>query len=129
MLLLAGAFLKLLPFRFIAPLFGRIGRGRPAGGLAADPRVVAVARALTATARRLPWGGVCLPRAMAASFMLRMRGIPSHLCLGMRREGGKLEAHAWLIVDGRAGGMVCGGTISESFIPIATLQSDGPGSR
>jgi len=38
----------------------------------------------------------CLPRALAAQAMLRRRGVPSRLCLGVAREGEALSAHAWL---------------------------------
>jgi hypothetical protein len=38
----------------------------------------------------------CLPRALAAHHMLRRRGVLSRVCLGVRRNGETLEAHAWL---------------------------------
>lgn len=44
-----------------------------------------------------PWmNALCLPRAIAAHAMLRRRGIPSRLCLGVAREGHALVAHAWV---------------------------------
>jgi hypothetical protein len=44
-----------------------------------------------------PWmQAACLPRALAAQAMLRRRGVPSRLCLGVARDGQKLSAHAWL---------------------------------
>ena len=47
--------------------------------------------------RRKKWmRAKCLPRALAAQAMLRRRGIPSKLCLGIAREGEALAAHAWL---------------------------------
>jgi hypothetical protein len=49
------------------------------------------------TAAAKPWlNAACLPRALAAQAMLRRRGIPSRLCLGVAREGSKLSAHAWI---------------------------------
>jgi hypothetical protein len=46
-----------------------------------------------------PWmNALCLPRALAAHAMLRRRGIASRLCLGVTRERGALDAHAWLEV-------------------------------
>jgi hypothetical protein len=41
---------------------------------------------------------LCLPRALATHAMLRRRGIPSRLCLGVAREQDKLAAHAWVEV-------------------------------
>ena len=46
-----------------------------------------------------PWiNALCLPRALAALAMLRRRGIPSRLCLGVAREQSGLVAHAWVEV-------------------------------
>ena len=53
--------------------------------------------AVRAMARRTPWESACLVRAVAAKRMLRRRGIPSTLYLGLARdESRELEAHAWL---------------------------------
>ena len=38
----------------------------------------------------------CLSRALAAQTMLRRRGVPSRLCLGVAKEGEALAAHAWI---------------------------------
>lgn len=38
----------------------------------------------------------CLPRALAAQTMLRRRGVPSRLCLGVAKDEGALTAHAWI---------------------------------
>ena len=47
---------------------------------------------------KLWMNALCLPRALAAHAMLRRRGIASHLCLGVAREGCDLTAHAWVEV-------------------------------
>ena len=51
---------------------------------------------------RLPVRAVCLPRAMAAQWMLRRRGVSSRLMFGVRRGAAdrRLEYHAWLTVGG-----------------------------
>ena len=125
-LAVVGVALRILPFRVIARMVGGVQNGRPSGPATGDHRAVSVGRAVTAAARRLPWRPVCLPQALAASFMLRLRSIPSHLCLGVRRENGTIDAHAWLIVDGPAGGVVCGADQAPHFVPIASLS---PGSK
>lgn len=57
----------------------------------------AVGRAIRRAAERLPFAAVCLPQALAAHALLRRRGIPGTLHLGVRRtEDGTLPAHAWL---------------------------------
>lgn len=53
---------------------------------------------LTAVGRRVPWRCKCLERAIAGAMMLRLRGRPATLFLGVARSepGGTFEAHAWL---------------------------------
>ena len=58
----------------------------------------------------------CLPRALAAHLMLRRRGIPSEVCLGVTREAGQLAAHAWLKTDNET---VMGGEEAHRFVQLA----------
>jgi hypothetical protein len=53
---------------------------------------------------------LCLPRALATHAMLRRRGIPSRLCLGVARAQDKFAAHAWVEVgkDGVVAGAGAG---------------------
>jgi hypothetical protein len=37
----------------------------------------------------------CLPRSLALWWLLRRRGIAADLRIGVRKEGGRFEAHAW----------------------------------
>lgn len=60
----------------------------------------------------------CLPRAVAAHAMLRRRGIPSKLCLGVARSGDAVAAHAWIEVSGRK---IVGGEQSGQFKIIAAF--------
>lgn len=114
----ASLALRVLPFRVVARLAGGVEGGQPAGPVASDPQAMAIGRAVSAAARHLPWHPQCLPQALAAAFMLRLRAIPSHLCLGVRLEGGVIKAHAWLMVGGPAGGVVCGGPGAQHFAPV-----------
>jgi hypothetical protein len=59
---------------------------------------------------------LCLPRALAAHAMLRRRGIPSRLCLGVARNGGAIAAHAWIEVGERT---LVGGDDARSFTRLA----------
>ena len=101
--------LVLVPFRWIAPRLGRQMTESPVGRDEAGlPQVKRVSWAVQAVARHVPLGFVCLPQAIAAKWMLRRRGLPSTLYLGLRRhETVKITAHAWLragdrILTGRA---------------------------
>jgi hypothetical protein len=87
------------------------------------PRLVALARASASRPDRLPtaqelararryagwlralgsgWPlrAHCLPRALALHFWLRREGIPSEVCIGVRKEDGALRAHAWVELGG-----------------------------
>lgn len=120
-LAVAGSLLGLLPFRWVARLAGAVEPGGHGVPLAADPAADAIGRAIDAAASRLPWRPVCLPRALAGSLMLRRRGIPSRLVLGVRRDQDGLAAHAWLLTA--AGAIVCGGRDAGRFVPIAAFHA------
>jgi hypothetical protein len=74
-----------------------------------------VGHVVGAGAARLPWHPSCLRQALAAQRMLRRRGIPSRLHLGVIAGG---EAHAWVTVGDRA---VIGGGGSDRFVPLAAF--------
>lgn len=92
--------LRVLPFRRIAAGLGRAQVESP-HEIDADARRVAVdvSWAVQAVARHSPVRFVCLPQALTASRMLRRRGVPSTLYLGVafeRSDRAALLAHAWL---------------------------------
>lgn len=47
------------------------------------------------------WRSMCLEKALAGKWMLRRRGIPSTMYVGMARQGQEFVAHAWLVGEGR----------------------------
>lgn len=57
----------------------------------------------------------CLPRALAAHWMLRRRGIVSKLCLGVAREKRELSAHAWIELEHA---IVVGGTEAPRYLKM-----------
>lgn len=83
----------------------RVALGRLVGGI------------VRGVARRVPAKVVCLPRAMAAQWMLRRRGVGGDLVLGARRTGPEqpLDYHAWLTVDGEC---VIGGRGAGAYTPF-----------
>jgi hypothetical protein len=96
---------RLLPFSWLAPRLGRLAASPTAPELAAGPALTAdqalevqrVGWAVRRLARYLPWDARCLAQAVAAQWMLRRRGLPSTLFLGVDRGQERwLEAHAWL---------------------------------
>lgn len=68
-------------------------------------------------ARRLPWHPTCLRKALAVKRMLRRRGIPCRLHLGVQSASVGV-AHAWVTVDGQP---VVGRRGRERFVPLAAF--------
>ncbi len=60
----------------------------------------AIARLVDAAARHGPYPATCLPRSLTLWWLLRRRGIDSYLRIGVRKEAGRLEAHAWVELGG-----------------------------
>lgn len=105
----------LLPFRVVARGLGAHNeestRAEPA-----TARARRVGAAVAVAARRTPWRSLCLEQAVAAKAMLRRRGIPSTLYLGV--TAAPFEAHAWV----RVGEVnVTGGTDVDRFAVVATF--------
>lgn len=78
--------------------------------------------AINRASRRLLGPNTCLPQALAANFLLRRRGFPAHLVIGVRKdESGAFKAHAWVENDGK---VVIGGNHKESepYIPLPDLE-------
>jgi hypothetical protein len=109
-----------LSFRRIAAWLGTPGAESPATATAEEIRVAQeIGWAVNALARRVPWDGRCLAQALAATGMLRRRGLEGTVSFGARRgESAGFEAHAWL----RYGScMVTGGIGHESFQAFTTF--------
>lgn len=69
-----------------------------------------VSRAIPSSARMIP-GASCLTQALAAEVLMRRRGCPCALRLGVARNAaGDLRAHAWLESNGIS---VVGGGLSD----------------
>lgn len=112
-LALARLFVGRVPMRYwrldAAADAGRAGR--------AARSAPAVGWAVRRVADRLPFETKCLPRALAAHWMLRRRGGASRVVFGVRRAAPERrpEYHAWLVMDGET---VIGGRQAASFTPL-----------
>ncbi len=67
----------------------------PTSSAAADR----VAHLVDAVYRRLPVEPTCLTRSLVLYRLLRARGIPCQLRIGLRRKEEALEGHAWTETD------------------------------
>jgi hypothetical protein len=63
---------------------------------AAAERAWRLVQPVNVAAKRRGEEAFCLRRSVAGWWILRWAGIPAEICVGVRREGDKLEAHAWL---------------------------------
>jgi hypothetical protein len=65
----------------------------------------------------LPWRTTCLHRALVTAALLRRRGRPCDVTIGVRRLDGGIAAHAW-VGDG--------GATAADYLPLATFEPHGP---
>lgn len=98
-LLVAG-----VPFRHWRGWFGMVAEpgmaDRPVLSEAAALRARRVGRAVDQAARHLPVATRCLPRAMAAAWMLQRRRISAEMVFGVvdsARRGTLHDLHAWVV--------------------------------
>ena len=97
--LLARAVLLLAAYPLALRCFG-LRRARailaPAASAAPPLGAESICRVVACAARNLPWRPRCLPASLVAADFLAARGFDARLRLGVRREGGGIEAHAWV---------------------------------
>lgn len=121
----AKLLVHVVPFRYLAPRLGRAQTETPVTISAAERAVaVEVSWAVQATARHVPLRFVCLPQAIAAKWMLRRRGLPSTLYLGVtpdKKSPELLSAHAWLRVGDK---VVTGEREAARHQVLATFADD-----
>jgi hypothetical protein len=124
-LAIARAAMALLPFRRIAAWLGTAGAESAATATAEELDMAReIGWAVGAVARRVPWDGRCLAQALAATSMLRRRGLEGTVSFGAapgNRAG--FDAHAWL----RLGScMVTGGPGHQRFKAFTTFARRRP---
>ena len=85
----------LAPRRYLGWAHRSLG-SRPRPDAAELRRLV---RLVEAVDERLPGGAHCLRRALVLCVLLRRRGVPATVEIGVARRDGGIIAHAWLAVD------------------------------
>ena len=109
-------------------LVSRIGGTRVAGapdeacssqaGMCGECKGVRIGAMLERVARHTRWRSMCLEKALAGRWMLRRRGIPSTMYVGMAKRGGSFVAHAWLVGEGRT----VTGASTENYATLAAFR-------
>jgi hypothetical protein len=92
--------LKVIPFSRLLQRLSRVSPQTPDAVARVDvhrlTRFVVVAYGL------LPVPTTCLRQSLVLHALLERRAVRSHVCLGVARNGGALDAHAWVECDGIA---------------------------
>lgn len=93
--------LWVLPFRVMRAATENASAPRVSSDSKNVETVDEVAWAVVAASRYVPFAS-CLTQALASQVLLRRRGYPALLHIGVARtEQGRVEAHAWIESDGR----------------------------
>jgi hypothetical protein len=109
-----------LPFRRIAAWLGTPGAQTPVTVTAEEcSKAEAIGWAVEIVGRRVPWDGRCLAQALAASGMLRRRGLEGTVSFGVSEgESAEFDAHAWLRIGPN---IVTGGSEHQRFKAFTTF--------
>jgi Transglutaminase-like superfamily len=119
-LALARGAMACLPFRRIAAWLGTPGTETPPTAAPGQIHLAdRIGWAVGTVARRVPWDARCLAQALAATWMLRRRGLEGTVSFGADRgESRQFLAHAWLRFGPR---LVTGGPGRERFKTLTTF--------
>jgi hypothetical protein len=125
LLTLASAAVRVMPFRWYARSLGQVGHAPWRGASRGDDAALRVGWAIRAVSRALPWTCTCLMQAAAGQWMLRRRGIPATLELGMARDEatGAVLAHAWLSTGDVV--LAGGAELSRTYTVVGRFTTGG----
>jgi hypothetical protein len=96
-----GAALRLIGFNRSRALLERCAPPIPRTGATGGPpgardTAQRIARLVAIAASRGAYRATCLRQSLALWWLLKRRGINTQLRIGVRKEGGALQAHAWV---------------------------------
>ncbi|MBO9520031.1 MAG: lasso peptide biosynthesis B2 protein [Nocardioidaceae bacterium] len=122
-----------VPFRVVRRLLGFDPRGDDGHEQSDSPDVLLTpvqrARAdriglvVQVAAQHTPWRSECYPQALTARILLGLRKIPHRVSFGLRRDGDRLAAHAWVT----AGGTPVVGGDGRDYTEVASFVWDPAG--
>jgi hypothetical protein len=93
--------LKSLPLKELLRLLDWSAPAAPWRGAAPPEYLAQVSRQTEAAGARFLHDGPCLTQALAALWLLKIKGIPARLVIGVdKTPGGSLIAHAWVESEG-----------------------------
>lgn len=113
--------LRIVRFATLRRLLDRIGAARLANHVLSPRRPARIGWAVATSSRRLKPVSSCLTQALTAEAMLRRRGYPAHVTIGVEPpEGAGLKAHAWVESHGS---ILLGAPPHDRFAPLETFES------
>jgi hypothetical protein len=117
LLVVSSAALRLIHYNHLLRLLDTYLTARLHASVDGNDEILKAVRGAVRNASRcVPVSVTCFTRAMTATMMLRRRGIPSTLFLGVLTSGKDVQAHAWV----QAGHlMITGGVEHERFTAVA----------
>lgn len=88
-----------------------------------EPNDIApISRSVNRAAYHLPgFNPACLPRSLVLWHLLRRRGTPAQLCIGVAKERDQLMAHAWVESNGQV--VNDRPDVAQRYAPIDFLYS------
>lgn len=93
--------LRMLPFSYWRPQIEDVETASASPAETGSRPAERIAWAVGVAAGLVP-GSTCLVQALAAKAMLERKGFPARVRIGVRgSEGSGLDAHAWLVLNGR----------------------------
>jgi Transglutaminase-like superfamily len=96
-LALANTCVKTISFAHIDRFLRTRWNGSTQGGIDRELEIRLIQRSISRAANVLPWNSLCLSRSIAEFIMLRRRGIPAVMFVGVRFSSqSSLDAHAWV---------------------------------
>ena len=116
-----------IPFRHLAKRLGKkMGESPTSETERQHSEASLIGWAVRGLAQRLPWMKQCLVQAVAATWMLQRRRIPSTLYFGLAKDpNNQLKAHAWV----RSGTLVLTGAQGrDHYKVVATFAASDLGS-
>ena len=97
LLVFSNACIKAIAFRRIDRFLRTRWNNGIEGYTGEEQEIRLVRRSISRAANVLPWRSLCLSRSIAEFIMLRRRGIPAVIMVGVRFSGhSSLDAHAWV---------------------------------
>ena len=124
--LLLGAIrmgLRLLPFQTLKRFLDSVSRTSAESHRANQFSSDRIAWAVVAAGRYVVRDKPCLTQALAAQLLLKRRGYPASLRIGVARsEGKQLEAHAW--VESGNGMVIVGGGELSRYTPLPAFDEE-----